>query len=209
MPRLPFLGLLLSLLGFPAAAAPVKILVFGDSLVSGYGIKESEAFPPVLGQRLQADGFSVVVANAGVPGNTTAMGLARLEPALETRPDLVILELGANDMLNDVPIRTTQGNLVRLIRKFRASGARVILTGLAATDQRGAEYKRRFNALYPALAKKYALPLYPDFLEGVANDPVLTQAGGLHPTAKGVRAIVARFAPLVEQTLDEMGARPR
>ena len=209
MPKFRILGLILSLLGGPALAAPTKILVFGDSLVSGYGVRDKEAFPVVLGQRLEADGYSVVIANAGVPGDTTAMGLARAAQAAAGAPDLVILELGANDFLNNVALRTTRNNLVRLIRRFRAAGARVILAGMIADDRRGLSYKQGFDALYPALAAKYGLPLYPYFLEGVANDPAYTQDGGLHPNAAGVRAIVARFAPLIEQTLDEMGARPQ
>ena len=209
MPKFRILGLILSLFGGPAPAAPTKILVFGDSLVSGYGVRDSEAFPTVLSQRLQADGYDVVIANAGVPGNTTAMGLARAAEAAASKPDLVILELGTNDLLNNVALRTTRTNLVRLIRRFQTAGARIILAGMIADDRRGATYKQGFDALYPALATKYALPLYPYFLEGVANDPALTQEGGLHPNAAGVRAIVTRVAPLVERTLDEMGARPQ
>ena len=209
MPKFRILGLILSLFGGSALAAPTKILVFGDSLVSGYGVRDHESFPVVLGQRLAADGYNVIVANAGVPGNTTAMGLARATQAAAGKPDLVILELGINDLLNDASLHTTRSNLVRLIRRFQAAGARIILAGMIADDRRGAAYRQGFDALYPALAAKYALPFYPYFLEGVANDPALTQEGGLHPNAAGVRAIVARFAPLVEQTLDGMGAKAR
>lgn len=207
MPKYRILGLILSLFGGPALAEPIKILVFGDSLVSGYGVRDRESFPIVLGQRLAADGYDVVVANAGVPGNTTAMGLARAAPAAAGKPDLVILELGINDLLNNVPLHMTRNNLVRLIRRFRATGARIILAGMVADDRRGDAYKRAFDGLYPSLAATYALPFYPYFLEGVANDPAYTQEGGLHPNADGVRAIVMRFTPLVEQTLDGMGAR--
>lgn len=209
MQKFRIIGLIMSLLGGPALAAPTKILVFGDSLVSGYGVRDSESFPAVLGQRLAADGYDIVVANAGVPGNTTAMGLARSAQAVADKPDLVILELGINDLLNDAPLRATRNNLLRLIRRFRAAGARVILAGMIADNRRGAISRQGLDALYPALAAKYALPLYPYFLDGVANDPRLTQEGGLHPNAEGVRVIVARFAPLVEQTLDRMGASPQ
>jgi len=209
MAKFRVIGLILSLFGGPALAAPTKILIFGDSLVSGYGVRDYEGFPSVLGQRLQADGYDVVVANAGVPGNTTAMGLARAAEAAAGKPDLVILELGANDFLNNVALRTTRTNLVRLIRRFQTAGARIILAGMIADNRRGAAYKAGFDALYPALAAKYALPLYPYFLEGVANDPAYTQEGGLHPNAAGVRAIVARFTPLVERTLDIIGAKPQ
>lgn len=209
MPKFRILGLILSLFGGPALAAPTKILVFGDSLVSGYGVRDHESFPSVLGQRLAADGYNVIVANAGVPGNTTAMGVARAAQAAAGKPDLVILELGINDLLNDASLHTTRSNLVRLIRHFQAAGARIVLAGMIADDRRGAAYRQGFDALYPALAAKYALPFYPYFLEGVANDPGFTQEGGLHPNAAGVQAIVARFAPLVEQTLDGMGAKAR
>ena len=134
---------------------------------------------------------------------------ARAAEAAASKPDLVILELGTNDLLNNVALRTTRTNLVRLIRRFQTAVARIILAGMIADDRRGATYKQGFDALYPALATKYALPLYPYFLEGVANDPALTQEGGLHPNAAGVRAIVTRVAPLVERTLDEMGAKPQ
>ena len=163
--KLPFFCLLLGCAAASAQAAPTKILVFGDSLVSGYGLKPDEAFPPMLGMRLHADGYDVLIANGGVPGETTTLAFARLEAALESRPDLVILELGA--------------------------------------------YRRRFDALYPELARSYATALYPYFLEGVGGNPALTQEGGLHPNAKGVQAIVGQITPLVERTLAQMGVKPR
>jgi acyl-CoA thioesterase-1 len=207
--KLPFFGLLLGLAALPAQAAPTKILVFGDSLVSGYGLKPNEAFPPMLGMRLHADGYDVLIANGGVPGETTTLAFARLEAALESRPDLVILELGANDMLNNLPLKTTRENLKKMLLAFRQVGAHVILAGMVAKSDLPIAYRRRFDALYPELARSYATALYPYFLEGVGGNPALTQEGGLHPNAKGVQTIVGHIAPLVERTLAQMGVKPR
>ena len=191
----------------PPRGEPFRIVAFGDSLTAGFGLKTKEAFPPVLGRRLRADGYNVVVVNAGVSGDTTQTGIARLESALASRPKLVILELGANDMLNDIDINLTLANLEKMIRRIQASGAHVLLAGMRATEEKDTDFKQRFDAIYPALATKYALPCYPFFLEGVAGDPALVLWGGLHPSAKGVRVIVDRIAPAVERILDQVGAR--
>lgn len=184
---------------------PFRIVAFGDSLTAGFGLKTKEAFPPVLARRLRADGYNVVVVNAGVSGDTTQMGIARLESVLANGPKLVILELGANDMLNDIDTSFTLANLESVIFRIQASGARVLLAGMRSTEDKDADFKQRFDAIYPALATKYGLPYYPFFLEGVAGDPALVLWGGLHPTAKGVRVIVDRIAPMVERVLDEAG----
>jgi acyl-CoA thioesterase I len=186
---------------------PFGIVAFGDSLTAGFGLKAKEAFPPVLERRLRADGYNVVVVNAGVSGDTTQMGIARLEPALASRPKLVILELGANDMLNDIDIDFTLENLEEMILRIQASGSLVLLAGMRATENKDTDFRQRFDAIYPALATKYALPYYPFFLEGVAGDPALVLWGGLHPTAKGMRVLVDRIAPVVERILDQVGAR--
>ena len=199
----------LALFGAAAQAAPIKILVFGDSLVSGYGLKPTEAFPPMLGLRLQAEGYEVVIANDGVPGETTAMGLARLTSAAETRPDLVILELGANDMLNNAPLKETRSNLERMIREFRRAGAHVVLAGMVARSDLPAAYRSQFDALYPELARKFSIALYPNFLAGVGGDPALTQEGGLHPNAAGVKVIVERISPTIHAALRERGVKRR
>ncbi len=185
---------------------PLRIVAFGDSLTAGFGLKTKEAFPPVLGRRLRADGYNVAVVNAGVSGDTTQMGIARLESVLASGPELVILELGANDMLNDIDLNFTLANLEKMILRIQASGARVLLAGMRATEDKDADIRQRFDAIYPALAIKYALPYYPFFLEGVAGDPALVLWGGLHPTAKGVRVIVDKIAPMVERILDQLGA---
>jgi acyl-CoA thioesterase-1 len=156
--------------------------------------------------RLRDDGYDVAVANAGISGETTEMGLARFPRTLGEGADLVILELGGNDMLNNVDPRVTQRNLEKIIRLARAKHARVLLAGMVDINQLRPVAKQRFDAIFSTLAVKYSLPLYPFFLEGVGANPKLTQQGGLHPTAEGVRRIVERIAPLVEQTLGEMGA---
>jgi acyl-CoA thioesterase-1 len=202
-------ALLAAVLAFcatPADAGPLRILAFGDSLTAGYGLKPEEAFPAVLALRLRDDGYDVAVANAGISGETTEMGLARFPRTLGEGADLVILELGGNDMLNNVDPRVTQRNLEKIIRLARAKNARVLLAGMVDINQLRPAAKQRFDAIFSTLAVKYSLPLYPFFLEGVGANPKLTQQGGLHPTAEGVRRIVERIAPLVEQTLGEMGA---
>ena len=133
--------------------------------------------------------------------------LLELDQLLESNPNLVIFELGANDMLNDFDLNLTYANLEKMIRRIRTSGAQVLLAGMRATEEKDADYKLRFDAIYPALATKYTLPYYPFFLDGVVGDPALVLWGGLHPTPKGVRVIVERVAPVVERTLDELGAR--
>jgi acyl-CoA thioesterase-1 len=191
----------------PPRDEPFRIVAFGDSLTAGFGLKTKEAFPPVLERRLRADGYNVMVVNAGVSGDTTQMGIARLESVLASRPKLVILELGANDMLNDIDIDFTLANLEKMILRIQASGAHILLAGMRATEDKDTDFKQRFDAIYPALATKYALPCYPFFLEGVAGDPALVLWGGLHPSAKGVRVLVDRIAPVVERILYQVGAR--
>lgn len=191
----------------PPPDEPFRIVAFGDSLTAGFGLKTKEAFPPVLERRLRADGYNVMIVNAGVSGDTTQMGIARLESVLASRPKLVILELGANDMLNDIDIEFTLANLEKMILRIQASGAHILLAGMRATEDKDTDFKQRFDAIYPALATKYALPCYPFFLEGVAGDPALVLWGGLHPSAKGVRVLVDRIASVVERILDQVGAR--
>ena len=183
------------------------IVAFGDSLTAGFGLTTNEAFPSVIDRRLRAHGYNVKVVNAGVSGDTTQMGVARLEFVLANRPKLVILELGANDMLNDIDIDLTLANLEKMIRGIQARGAHILLAGMRATEDKGTDFKRRFDAIYSTLAKKYALPCYPFILEGVVGDPALVLWGGLHPSAKGVRVMVDGIAPLVERILDQEGTR--
>ena len=198
------LSLFLSMLviGGPAAAAnPPQILVFGDSLAAGFGLPPEASFPARLEARLAADGVRARVVNAGVSGDTTAGGLKRLDWALADKPDLVILELGANDALRGIDPESVRANLDTMIGRIRASGAKLLLTGMQAPPNWGEAYKKRFDSLYPELAKAHGVALYPFFLDGVAMEPALNQPDGLHPNARGVAALVDRIAPHVEKLL--------
>jgi acyl-CoA thioesterase-1 len=189
------------LLAASPALAATRILALGDSLTAGFGVAPSESFPAQLAARLKADGYDVVVDNAGVSGDTSADGLARLDWAMSGHPDVVLVELGANDMLRGLDPKRAAANLDAILAKLKAAKAKVLLTGMKAVSNWGPDYQREFDAIYPALARKYGVPLYPFFLDGVALDPKLNQADGLHPNAAGVAVIVARIAPAVEQLL--------
>jgi acyl-CoA thioesterase I len=197
------------LAGDPARAATLRVLAFGDSVTAGYGLEASDAYPAQLERRLRKDGFDVVVENGGVSGNTTQMGRARFAATLGAGADLVILELGGNDMLNSIDPRITKANLEKMIRLARARGARVLLAGMIDLNPLRPATKQRFDALYPQLAAKYDLPLYPFILEGVAGDKEYAQQGWLHPTAEGAARIVDKIAPLVEAMLTVAIATPK
>lgn len=199
--RLVLITLLSAPLMSHAAVAAVRILVLGDSLSAGYGLPEAEDFPTQLGARLKADGYEVAVENGGVSGDTSAGGLARLDWALGGHPDLVLLELGANDALRGIDPKFTQRNLAKIVARLQAAKIKVLLLGMKAPGNWGAAYQKQFDAIYPAIAAKYKVPLYPFFLDGVALDPKLNQADDLHPNAAGVKVIVARIAPWVERLL--------
>jgi acyl-CoA thioesterase I len=185
----------------PPPPAATRILAFGDSLTAGYGLAPDQAFPVQLASRLKSDGYDVTVINAGVSGDTSADGLARLDWALGDHPDVVLVEFGANDMLRGLDPKRAAANLDAILAKLKAAKLKVLLLGMQAASNWGAEYKKSFDAIYPALAEKYAVPLYPFFLDGVALDPKLNQGDGLHPTAAGVAVIVGRTAPAVERLL--------
>jgi acyl-CoA thioesterase I len=181
----------------PAAADTMKILAFGDSLSSGFGLAPGEGFPAKLEARLRAEGLDVQVVNAGVAGDTTAGGLARLDWAVADKPDLVILELGANDALRGIDPDKVRANLDKIIAKVQASGAKLLLAGMRAPPNWGEEYQDRFDHIYPDLARAHDVTLYPFFLDGVATNPELNQPDGLHPNEQGVTAVVDRIAPAV------------
>ncbi|MGA8171259.1 MAG: arylesterase [Methylocystis sp.] len=185
----------------PAHAEPLRVLAFGDSLTAGHGLSAEEAFPAQLERRLRADGFDVKVVNAGVSGETTAGGLARADFALGEGADLVILELGANDMLRGVDPKLTSANLEKLVAAIEARKAAIVLAGMVASGNFGPDYKKRFDAVFPALAERHKLPLYPFFLSGVAGDKALVLPDGLHPNADGAARIASGIAPLVEENL--------
>lgn len=184
-----------------AQATTTTIAAFGDSLFAGYGLNATDAFPAKLEQRLTADGYHVKVLNHGVSGDTTAGGLGRVDYMLAAKPDLVILELGANDILRGFPPATTQNNLDTMLGKIKASGVKILLAGIEAPLNYGAKFASDFNTIYPSLAAKYNTPLYPSILQGVIGHPDLIQADGVHPTAQGVDVMVAGMAPVVEKLL--------
>jgi acyl-CoA thioesterase-1 len=183
----------------PAAAAPVKILALGSSLTQGYGLPPGTEFPVQLQTALKKAGIDAVVTNAGVSADTTAGGLARLDWSLADHPDAVILELGSNDMLRGVPPAETEKNLRAILTKLKAAHVKVLLTGMYAQHNLGADYVKQFDAIYPRLAKDYNVLFYPFFLDGVALNPKLNQADGMHPNPAGVKVIVARMLPLVKK----------
>lgn len=196
------LGLLVAAPALPAAAEPVRLMAFGDSLTHGYGLPPGETFPEQLEAALRADGLDVVVLNAGNSGDTTAGGLARLDWALADDPDAVILELGANDGLRGLDPEATYDNLDAIMAKLTEAGLPVLIAGMLAPPNLGREYGEAFNAIYPRLAEKYDAPLYPFFLEGVAMQRALNQGDGIHPNAEGVAEIVARIKPYVVRLLE-------
>jgi acyl-CoA thioesterase I len=187
--------------GVPAAARVPEILAFGDSLTAGLGLPPDEAFPARLEARLNTEGTRVHVVNAGVSGDTTAGGRARLDRALAEKPDVVILELGANDALRGIDPKIVRANLDAMIAKIAASGAKLLLAGMRAPPNWGEDYQRDFDAIYPELAHAHGVTLYPFFLEGVAMDPELNQPDGLHPNQRGVAALVDRIAPYVARLI--------
>jgi acyl-CoA thioesterase I len=184
------------------AGQPLRIVVLGDSLVAGFGVKPSEAFPAQLERALKAKGHAVEVINAGVSGDTTAGGLERVAWAVPADANAVILELGANDALRGLDPGRAKANLDAIITKVKAGGAEVLLAGMMAPRNLGPDYVRAFDAIYPDLAAKHALILYPFFLEGVAMDGKLNLNDGLHPNGRGVAEITRRILPSVEQLIE-------
>ena len=190
----------LALAGF-AAAEPVRIVGFGDSLMAGYQLAPGESFPERLESALRARGHDVVIANAGVSGDTTSGGLSRLDWSVPDGTDMVILELGANDMLRGIAPAVSEKNLTAMIERLRARGIAIVLAGMVAAPNLGAGYAAEFDAIYPRLAESWDLPFYPFFLDGVAAEPGLLLADGMHPNAAGVDRMVEGFLPLVEAEL--------
>ncbi|HEU4686563.1 MAG TPA: arylesterase [Nitrospira sp.] len=211
--RLALVSLLFCSMGwlFPPATASKtagrndrpRIVAFGDSLTSGLGVSADEAYPAVLQRRLDAAGFRYRVVNAGVSGDTTAGGVRRVDWVLNSKPALVILELGGNDGLRGLSLAETKRNLEQIIERLQQASVTVILAGMKLPPNYGADYTKAFEAIYPELARKYRLALIPFFLEGIAGSRQLNQADGIHPTAEGYRVIVGRLfdqlTPLLER----------
>jgi acyl-CoA thioesterase-1 len=182
-------------------AKPVKMVVLGDSLSAGLGLSGSAAFPARLQKALKAKGIEVDMINAGVSGDTTSGGRDRLDWSVPEGTEAVVLELGANDALRGIDPKVTRAALTEILTRLQARKIAVLLCGMFAPPNYGADYSAKFNAIYPDLAKTFSVPLYPFFLEGVATEAKLNQADGLHPTAEGVDTIVKNILPTVEAFL--------
>lgn len=179
------------------AAEPLRILAFGDSLTSGYGLPDADSFPSQLERALIAAGENVKLINGGVAGDTSAGGLARLDWTLADKPDLVLLEFGANDGLRGLDPAATRKNIAAMLTRLAQDRIPTLLIGMKAPRNLGADYVAAFDPLYEDLARQFQVPLVPFYLDGVAGDPALNQSDGIHPNAAGVAAIVKRIAPEV------------
>jgi acyl-CoA thioesterase-1 len=206
----------LALAGFAAASAmpaaaqtgaPLKIVAFGDSLTAGYGLPAQEAFPARLERALKAKGHNVEIENAGVSGDTASGGLSRLEWSIADGTDAVLVELGANDMLRGVQPKVTLQALDDILAKLKARNIPVLLSGMRAAPNMGAEFVREYEAIFPALAQKYDVVFYPFFLDGVAADPRLALRDGVHPNGAGVQIIVDGILPKVEELIARVKKR--
>ncbi|TPN32661.1 arylesterase [Mesorhizobium sp. B2-3-3] len=184
-----------------ARAEPFKIVGFGDSLMAGFGLGPGDGFTDKLQAALRAKGHDVSVSDAGVSGDTSSGGLARLDWSVPDGTQLVILELGANDMLRGISPDITRKNLDEMLGKLKQRKIAVLLAGMRAAPNLGADYQNAFDAVFPDLAKKYDVALYPFFLDGVAGQPALQLEDGLHPNAKGVDLMVERILPTVEKLI--------
>ncbi|QPC86006.1 arylesterase [Mesorhizobium sp. NBSH29] len=184
-----------------ASAETFRIVGFGDSLMAGYGLGPGEGFTDRLQAALQGKGHDVEVANAGVSGDTTSGGLARIDWSVPDGTDLVILELGANDMLRGVQPEVTRQNLDAMLQRLEKRGIPVLLAGMMAAPNLGADYGDAFNSIFPDLAKQYDATLYPFFLDGVAGDRKLVLEDGMHPNSAGISRMVDGVMPFVERLI--------
>ena len=177
------------------------LVAFGDSLTAGLGVTPSEAYPAQLQDKLTLAGYRYRVVNAGVSGETTAGALRRVDWVLKSKPEIVILELGANDGLRGLDLKETRANLAQIIQGLLAGGTKVVLAGMKLPPNYGSAYTGAFQALYVELAKQYDVPLIPFFLEGVATKTGLNQADGIHPTASGYTMVVNTLWPTLQPLL--------
>ncbi len=190
-----------------AAAKPVSIVAFGDSLTAGYQLPQADGFASKLQAALRAQGHDVTVMNAGVSGDTSTGGLARLDWTMAGGADAVILELGANDMLRGIDPKITEASLSTIIAKLKARNVKVLLCGMRAPPSMGRQYDDAFNAIYGTLAKQYDVPLYAFFLDGIMGDQSQHLPDGLHPNVKGVDTIVAHILPSVDALLKSIDGK--
>ncbi len=180
---------------------PLRILAFGDSLVAGFGLSHSAGFTVQLEKTLKAEGFAVTVINAGIPGDTSEGGRRRLEQALQPPPDLLLLELGANDNLLGLPPAHLEANLEAIILRLQQNRIPVLLAGIEPLRDLGEAYRADFTAVFVRLATRHNLALYADFLAGVAGQPDLLKRDGIHPNPKGVKTIVRQLTPVIAEIL--------
>lgn len=201
---LPFVIFALSApIGTASAAQSYRIVGFGDSLMAGYMLDPGLSFPEKLEKALQDRGHDVTVTNAGVSGDTSSGGVSRLDWSVPDETDLVILELGANDMLRGITPALTEKNLIAMIERLKERGIEIILAGMMAAPNLGPDYAEGFNAIFPRLAQTYDLPFYPFFLDGVTAEPSMLLEDGMHPNAAGVDRMVDGFLPVIEAVLIE------
>jgi acyl-CoA thioesterase-1 len=190
-----------------AETKPLRILAFGASIVAGYGLNEQDALPAQLEKALRARGIDATVINSGVSGETSAGGLARLDWALADDPDLVIVDLGGNDALRGVDPKSTEANLDAIVTRLRQEKRGVLIAGMLAPPNLGADYEAAFNAVFRDVAERHDVVLYPFILDGVVMDPSLNQDDGIHPNAAGVKVIVERMLPSVLHAIERLDRR--
>jgi acyl-CoA thioesterase I len=200
-----------ALLALGAAIGPAlgqerrpRLMLFGDSLMAGLGLPAEDAFAARLAAALEEAGHPVEIVNASVSGDTAADGLARLDWSLGEKPDAVFLELGANDMLQGLPVTETRDNLEAILNRLATERLPVLLAGMLASPRLGPDYEEAYNGMFRQLAARYMVPLVPFFLEGVATESTLNQADGIHPNAEGVRIIVANVLPQVTELVQRV-----
>ena len=199
--------LIYALIAMPAFAKPITIVALGDSLTAGYQLPASAALPAVLERNLRASGLDVRIENAGVSGDTASGGLERLDWAVGEGVDGVIVALGANDMLRGVDPAQTEKSLEQIIRRLKERRIDVLLAGMFATPSLGQEYVKIFNAIYPALAQRHGVQLYPFLLEGVAQQPKLNLPDGIHPNREGVEVVAKGMEPVLARFVAQIAAR--
>ncbi|WP_295850217.1 arylesterase [Tardiphaga sp.] len=206
-------GLMLAIPMAPATAQdlarPIKLVVLGDSLSAGYGLAASSAFPVRLQAALKDKGIATDMINAGVSGDTTSGGLGRLDWSVPEGTEGVILELGANDALRGTDPKVPRAALTEIIQRLQKRNIAVLLCGMLAPPNYGADYAEKFNSIYPDLAREFNVPLYPFFLEGVAGNTSLALADGMHPTPEGVDVVVKNILPSVEAFVGSISKHPR
>ena len=182
-----------------SAEAKTKVMLFGDSLMAGYGLTQNHHLDKVLQKKFE--GQNITFINASVSGDTTKGGLDRLDWSLGDKPDLIFLCLGANDMLRGINPKVTRDNLDMMIKKIKSKNIKIILAGMMAQESYGTSYAKQFNSIYPDLSKKYKIKLYPFLLEGVALNPELNLNDGKHPNIKGVQIIAKNIFPIIQDEI--------